>query len=200
MRRKNTDHAAASRVDLSVGQNPLIRRSDRVQSRTKNIIITLMILMIPVSAWLGMNTLSTQQTNVAEQQYSRHQVTATTLAEAAPGSPLVQSDFAVESNATVDATWTYDGGDHTGQVSVITGAPAGTEVPIWVDNDGVRSTQPITGSDATAGALFTGFGSLLAISLLLYGVYCALRFRLDSQRDADWDRALRTFMDENSLS
>lgn len=200
MRRKNTDHAGSSRVDLSGGRNPLIRRSDRVQSRVRSTVVTLMIIMLPLSVWFGMSTLSTQQDRVHSQQFSRHSVTATTTSDAAAGSPLVQSDFSTQSSATVEATWTYEGVDHTDQISVTTGSPAGTEVPIWVDNGGAHSTQPISSGDAVAAALFTGIGSLFAMSLILYGIYAALRFHLDSKRDADWDLAIKNFMDENSLS
>lgn len=200
MRRKHSDAFGVSRVDFSGSHNPLIRRSDRVQARVKNIVVALAIVMLPLSVWFGMATLSSQQSNVAEQQYSRHSVTATTTEDASADSTLVQSDFTTQSSANVDATWSFDGVEHSGQVSVTTGSPAGTESAVWVDNSGNRSTQPITDADAVAAALFTGIGSLAAVALLLYGLYAAVRFHLDTQREAEWELAIRNFLDENSIS
>ena len=199
MRRKHSDHAKASSIDPHIGHNPLLRRSDRAQARTKSIVVTLMILMLPLSAWFAMTTLSAQIDRVSEQQHSRHSVTATTTAEA-KATALAQSDVSVQTTTAVDATWTYAGVEHQGQVSAVSGSPAGTETAIWVDDNGVRSMQPLTHGDAVAAAMFTGIGSLLTVTLLLYGMYAAYRFHLDNQRESEWDLAIKNFMDENSLS
>lgn len=200
MRRKNTDHARSSRVDPAMGRNPLIRPADRIQSKVKSVVVTLMILMLPLAVWCGMSTMSSQQDRVVEQQGSRHAVTAVTTADADAQSPLVQSDFTSQSSTPVDSTWTYRGVEHHEQVAIATGSPAGTTVPIWVDNDGVRSTQPLSHADAVAAGIFTGAGSLFAVGLILIGLYSAVRFRLDAKRDADWNVAIKHFMDSNSLS
>nr|WP_249300128.1 MULTISPECIES: hypothetical protein [unclassified Rhodococcus (in: high G+C Gram-positive bacteria)] len=199
MRRKHTDDRRATMEGLAYASNPLLRRSDRIQSRLKTILTTLAILMLPVAAWLAMTTLSFQNEQVSAQQYTRHAVTAETVSVTQP-SPLVQSDFSSQSSSNVDATWTYQGVEHTGQVSVLSGSPVGTEVDIWVDDNGIRASQPLSNSDAIAAAAFTGIGSLFLSGLLLYGIYAATRFHLDNKRDAEWELAIRNFMDENSLS
>ncbi|MGA9870538.1 MAG: hypothetical protein WBQ44_05260 [Rhodococcus sp. (in: high G+C Gram-positive bacteria)] len=198
MRRKHTDHVKASSVDFSNVHNPLLRNSDRIQARIKAIVVTLTIVMLPIAAWIGMATHAGQQDRVAEQQYSRHQVTATSTADAVMEAPIVQSDFGTTSTTSVDATWTFRGAEHTGSVPLEAGTPAGARTDIWVDNDGVRTSQPIASSDAVAAGLFTGLGSLAAVTLLLIGIYVAVRFRLDTQRNAEWDLAIRKFMDQNS--
>lgn len=200
MRRKHTDHLGESRVDSSALHNPLQRRSDRLQARARTIVVTLLTLMLPFSVWLGTTTLSHQQQLVAEQQITLHSVTAATAAEATADTGAVQPEFSVSTNTTVDATWTYLGVDHTGQVSVETNSPAGTEVPIWVDDNGDRSIPPLTPTDAVAAGIFAGAGSYFTVAMLLWAAYAALRFHLDSKRDAEWELAIRNFMDENSLS
>lgn len=199
MRRKHTDHARAALAGFTDAPNPLLRRSDRVQSRVRSVVATLAILMIPVSAWLAMATFGAQSAQVSAQQHSRHAVTATTTSVNDPA-PLTQSEFSAGSSTTVDATWTYRGQEHTGQVPVVGGSPVGTEVDIWVDNSGVRASQPLTNTDAIAAALFTGIGSAVLVSIILYGAYAATRFHLNARREADWDLAIKNFMDENSLS
>ncbi|SNS68785.1 Rv1733c family protein [Rhodococcoides kyotonense] len=199
MRRKHTEHARTSGVGYLPSHNPLFRRSDRIQSRIKSVVVTLMILMVPVAALLGTSTLATQQAMVVEQRTSLHQVTATTSAEA-EAMPLASGDGGTTTTASVDASWTYQGTAHSGPVSVTLSSPAGTELQIWVDDNGDRSSQPISGADAVAAALFAGFGSLFFVAMILSGIYSAVRYRLDQQRDAQWDQAIRNFMDENSLS
>lgn len=199
MRRKHTNNTGPSYVDLQFDRNPLVRPSDRLQARVKRIATVLMILMVPAAAWFGMATLSEQQSRVAEQQYTRHSVTATTTSTTEP-TPFAQSDYSTQNSATVDASWTFQNVEHQGQVAVSTGAPIGTKADIWVDDKGARSTPPLSDGDAVFAALFTGFGSLFAACLIFYGVYAAIRFHLDSRRDAEWDLAIKNFMDENSLN
>ncbi|MBY6412584.1 hypothetical protein HQ346_11345 [Rhodococcus sp. BP-252] len=199
MRRKHTDHARNSGVGYPALHNPLFRRSDRIQARVKNVVVTLVILMVPIAAWLGMSTLETQQARMVAQETSLHQVTATTTAEA-QAMPLATGDGGSSTTASVDATWTFDGAQHNGSVSVASGSPAGTESEIWVDAAGERTAQPTTGADAVAAALFVGIGSLFAVAMILSGVYTVVRYRLDQQRDSEWDVAIKNFLNENSPS
>lgn len=199
MRRKHAEHARTLRLPHLAERNPLVRRSDRIQSTVKTTVITLMILMLPVAAWLGMSTLAEGQSRVAAQESSVHQVTATTTA-VADMAPVLQGEVGSVTSTTVDATWSYDGLDHQGQVSLAAGSPSGTRLPIWVDRDGDPTAPPATGADAVVTALFTGFGSIFAAASILLGTYFAVRFRLDTQRRADWDREIAAFLGENNPS
>lgn len=198
MRRKHAEHAGTARSPHLAERNPLVRRSDRVQSTIKTTVFTLMILMLPVAAWIGMSTLATGQSRVAAQESSVHQVTATTVD--ADTVPVLQGEVGSVTSTSVDATWSYDGVDQQGQVSVPAGSPSGTQLPIWVNRDGDPTAPPLTGADAVVTALFTGFGSLFAAASILVGTYFAVRFRLDTQRQADWDREIAAFLGENSPS
>ncbi|WP_186629566.1 hypothetical protein [Rhodococcus sp. BP22] len=199
MRRKHSEHAGTPRSSHLAERNPLVRRSDRIQSTIKTTVLTLMILMLPVAAWIGMSTLAVGQSRVAAQESSVRQVTATTTT-VADIAPVLQSEVGSVTSATVDATWSYDGLDHQGQVSLPPGSPAGTQLPIWVDRDGDQTAPPATGADAVVTALFTGFGSLIAAASIFVGTYFAVRFRLDTQRHADWDREIAAFLGENNPS
>ncbi len=200
MRRKHIDRSAASRVDSGPAPNPLERSVDRSQARARATALALVALMIPISVWLATSILSNQEALVVEHSQSRHSVTAVTSSEAITDVGSMQTEFVVHTAAAVDATWTYDGVDHDGQVTVAVGSPIGTEVDIWVDNSGERSMPPVTEADAVAAAVFAGLGSFLAVASLLWGSYAWLRFRFDAYRDAQWDLAIKNFLDENSLS
>ncbi|MDJ0359139.1 hypothetical protein [Rhodococcus sp. H29-C3] len=197
MRRKHAQHAGTARSHHFAERNPLVRRSDRIQSTIKTTVFTLMILMLPVAAWIGMSTLATVQSRVAAQESSVHQVTATTTA-VADTAPVLQGEVGSVTSTTVEATWSYDGLDHHGQVSQPTGSPSGTQLPIWINRDGDPTAPPATMADAVVTALFTGFGSLFAAASVLVGTYFAVRFRLDAQRYDEWDREIEVLLDENS--
>ncbi|MET4047957.1 hypothetical protein ABIB34_001560 [Rhodococcus sp. UYP5] len=199
MRRKHAEHAGTPRSPHLVERNPLVRRSDRIQSTIKTTVFTLMILMLPVAAWIGMSTLAVGQSRVAAQENSVHQVTATTTA-AADIAPVLQGEVGSVTSTTVGATWSHDGLDHQGQVSLPAGSPSGTQLPIWVDRDGDPTAPPATGADAVVTALFTGFGSLFAAASILVGTYFAVRFRLDAQRYDEWDREIAALLGENDQS
>ncbi len=197
MRRKHAEHAGTPRLPHLVERNPLVRRSDRIQSAVKTTVFTLMILMLPVAAWIGTSTLADGQSRVAAQASSVHQVTATTTA-VADTAPVLQGEVGSVTRTTVDATWRYDGLDHQGQISLPAGSPSGTQLPIWVDRDGDPTPPPATEADAVATALFTGIGSLFAAASILLGTYFAVRFRLDTQRHAEWDREIAVLLGENN--
>ncbi|ORI19346.1 hypothetical protein [Rhodococcus sp. 1168] len=199
MRRKHAEHAGTPRSSHLVERNPLVRRSDRIQSTIKTTVFALIILMLPVAAWIGTSTLAVGQSRVAAQESSVRQVTATTKA-VADIAPVLQSEVGSVTSTTVDATWSYDGLDHQGQVSLPAGSPSGTQLPIWVDRDGNPTAPPATRADAVVTALFTGFGSLFAAASILLGTYFAVRVRLDAQRHADWDREIAELLDQDSPS
>lgn len=198
MRRKHTGHSAVSRVDPRPIHNPLERPIDRMQARARNWVLTLITLMLPLSVWLATSTLAEQQGRVAEQSLTRHSVTAVTSTEAVTDVGAMQPEFSVQTAAPVDASWNYEGVDYDGQVTVSIGSPAGTEVDIWIDDSGERALPPLTEADAVLASIFTGLGSFLAVGCVLWGAYAALRFRLDAQRDVQWERTISRLLDEHS--
>ena len=189
MRRKLTGQHSAGRSALAGHPNPLLRDCDVRQARIKQWVTALLILMVPVSLWIGATAHTDQQQRLEHQKSSIHQVTATTTA-VAESAPIASTEFGASGAAAiaVDSRWVYRGVEHTGRVSVDIGSPAGTTTQIWVDNSGEPSMRPLTSSDVVAASVFNTIGSWVLVASLLLGFYHLMRFRYDGLRDAQWDR------------
>ena len=195
MRRKPTGQARSARTDAAAYPNPLLRDCDVRQARIKHWVTALLILMIPVSLWIGTSTNADQQQRLDNQRSSIHQVTATTTA-AAEAAPVASTEFGASGAAAiaVDSRWVFRGVEHTGRVSVDTGSPVGTTAQIWVDNSGNLSMRPLTPSDVVTASVFSAVVSWVLIATLLIGIYQSMRFRYDVRRDAEWDRDIAALL------
>ena len=192
MRRKASGQSSSAHDDIAGHLNPLLRDCDVRQTRIKHWVIALMVVMIPVSLWIGASAHTAQQQRLDNQRSSIHQVTATTTAaaEAAPVGSTELGSTVVASSTSVDSRWTYQGVEHTGLVSFDTGSPVGTTTPIWVDNNGDRTVRPLTSADVTTAYIFDTIGSWVLVATVLLGFYHLMRLRYDGMRYAEWDREI----------
>ncbi|CCQ14904.1 putative uncharacterized protein [Rhodococcus sp. AW25M09] len=192
MRRRLTGQGSSARADFAEYPNPLLRDCDIRQARIKRWVTALLIAMIPVSLWIGASAHADQQQRLDSQRGSIHQVTATTTAVAETAS-VASTEFGSSGAApatAVDSRWTYRGVEHTGRVSVETGAPAGTTAQIWIDNNGDQTIRPLTPSDVTAASIFNAIGSWVLVAIFLIGFFHLMCFRYDGRRNAEWDREI----------
>ncbi|MBY4438055.1 hypothetical protein HQO16_18655 [Rhodococcus fascians] len=192
MRRKLTGHTRIAGDEVVGYPNPLLRDCDLRQAQIKRWVVTLLIVMVPFSLWIGTGAYSEQQQRLDEQRTSIHQVTATTT-DVATVAPTAATSFDSTNGAAVTAVpsqWVYRGVEHTGRVSVDTGSPVGTTAQIWVNDAGELSLRPLTSSDVVAAAIFSAVGSWILAATALIGFYYVMRFRYDGRRNAEWDREI----------
>ncbi|MTD55387.1 hypothetical protein GKO32_15575 [Amycolatopsis sp. RM579] len=176
---------------IHLGRNPLARRSDRVEAAMLMVVAVGLLAAIPLAVILGSGTYHSQAAISAQQQSSRHLVTAT-LVENAP-SPVTGIDSAYlnadGSTTGVHARWAVPGGgQQIGLVSANPGATAGTQVPVWLGEAGAPVPPPLTPTDAVTTSVLTAVFSWLLAALVLVGVYLATRLILDRRRAVHWDR------------
>ena len=198
MRRKLTGQDSSGRSAFAGHPNPLLRDCDVRQARIKHWVTALLILMVPVSLWIGAAAHTDQQQRLEDQKTSIHQVTATTTA-AAESAPVASTEFGASGAAAtaVDSRWVYRGVEHTGRVSVDTGSPVGTTTQIWVDDSGNPSMRPLTSSDVAAASIFNTIGSWVLVASILIGFHHLMRFRYDGHRDAEWDRDITALLSQH---
>jgi hypothetical protein len=91
---------------------------------------------------------------------------------------------------TVLAAW-FDarGARHTGDVLTDAGSPAGTRVPVWLDQRGELTTEPLSPATTAADGIFAAILLWAAITGALAGLYGAGRFVVSRLHAAAWDRA-----------
>jgi hypothetical protein len=172
-------------------RNPLLRASDRIVALATALAVMVSVLAIPLAAAVGTAVHDSRRDAYAEQQRSRHLVTATITDDTAA------QKISRTNTATMAAEWSAAGAEHTGTITAPSTVNPGDHVEIWVDNNGAVADEPTpttrAGVDAVTTALFIWAGLTTAAVILLAGVE-ALCNRFRAIR---WQRALDTLTNHN---
>ena len=165
-----------------VDRNPLRRGSDRVETAVLGVLLTAFLAGAPFAAHAaGSWAYATSAREAQAQQSALHQVRATLLQATSP------LDFA-EGGAEAQARWKApDGRILTGEVFVVSTAPAGSTVPVWVDQAGQLTNAPLAHSQVTGRADLARWTAVAALAIVLIIVGWAARWALDRRRLAAWD-------------
>jgi len=165
-----------------VDRNPLRRGSDRVETAVLGVLLTAFLAGAPFAAHAaGSWTYATSAREAQAQQAAWHQVRATLLQAATPGG-------LAEDGSEAQARWKApDGQARTGEVFVVSTAPAGSTVPVWVDQAGQLTNAPLAHSQVTGRADLARWTAVAALAIVLIIVGWAARWALDRRRLAAWD-------------
>ena len=161
-------------------RNPLRRGSDRAETAMLGVLLTAFLASAPfVAHAAGSWTYTTSAREAQAQQETLHQVRATLLQPAAWSIS--------EGGAEAQARWKApDGQTRTGQVFVLSGAPAGSTVMIWTDQAGQLTDSPLQHSQVTGRADVARVLAVAALAVTLIVVGWAARWALDRRRLAAW--------------
>lgn len=186
--------ASLLRRTIHVGHDPLVRRSDRIEGFLSFSLIVFAILLLPLAVWAGSAMAANQNALLADQAVHIHSVTATTTGDST-SSGFASADFVVTATELAPAKWTWNEQVHRADIMVDSSTPAGTSVPIYVDDSGDKAPAPISATSAVVSAITTGvftwFGTM---SLLVVG-FLLIRVWLDRSRAAQWDRDIHAFLE-----
>jgi hypothetical protein len=181
---------ARFRRRLYPGRNPLARFGDRVEAALLALVVAGALLALPFAAAFGSDTYAAQTARAEQERTTRHPATAVSLAAAATQSYSTDGAGAPADQTTVPAAW-FDarGARHTGDVLADAGSPAGTHLPVWLDQRGELTTEPLSPSTSAADGVFAAILLWVGVTGALVALYGAGRFVLDRLRSAAWDRA-----------
>lgn len=171
---------------LGLEHNDLHRRSDRVETGARIVVLLTTVLAVPMAVVLGMLVLDHLRATAA----TRHAVVATVVDQPRP---LALPGRSVPA-ATAPVAWSSPGHDrHVGRTTVPAAADAGDRVTIWVTDEGELTSPPMTARDATAVAALTGSSVFLSALGVLASLFAGARRLLDRGRYRDWDVAWARF-------
>lgn len=179
------------------GSSPLVRRTDRLESRVFTLFVGVLLLIVPLGIWAGVVTWGNQAALAEQQQAERATVTATL--DTAPEFDAVDwVDMTYAASMTAPATWKWQGVERHGVVQVEDSAAAGDEVQVWVDRTGEQSLPPMSDSAAKFSAVLVGvslvmFGGALAVSAFAFA-----RWRIERARVTEWSREIEAFLGSTS--
>lgn len=177
----HSDRARRSRAERS---HP--RVTDRVEDVVAWLLVSVSLVLLVGSWMFGLAVQKGMEELVGAQSLDRVEVVAVLL-ETAPS--LVGGSGGVGPPAGAVASWIgVDSQPHTGRVDAVSGSPVGTEVPVWIDHDGMLTTPPTTAADAWVDGVLAGFDVLLLGLAVLVGVWMGVR-RLTAAVNADeWEQ------------
>jgi len=168
------------------GSGPLKRASDRLEVLTRVLLVCSVLAAVPIALTVASETHVQAGREAVAEASSRHQSDATLLEDA----PWVGggSEGGV-AEAGANAVWTGpDGVDRTGEIIAPAGAKAGSTVSVWLDAQGERTSQPLTGGDVMARSVGVAVVTFLGLSLLAVAVQLSFRMALDRGRIRRWAR------------
>lgn len=182
------DRQLSIRRKLGFDDNPMRRRSDRVQAWARLVVIGLFVLFTFGGVFAGLTTygheLAREQ---ADRQYG-YQITGRVLETASRYSDSNSGS----SSTSVRVGW-RDTQDRwrTDRLTLAHAVRAGERLRLWIDAEGEASTTA-PGHDRTiALSVFKGLGITLFLAFFLLLGYCVLTFVLDHRRltelDVEWD-------------
>lgn len=168
-----------------LARNPLIRRSDRIESLVLLLAVAVVLAAAPVAGAIGTAVHSGRVAVYQEQVRTRHVVTATVLDD---GTSTVRP-YTVSFD--VHARWSDRGVTHEDTFGWDRPAKAGEQLSIWVNQDGTYAGPPTRPGRAVSDAVIAAAVLWLSVLTLVVAATTLVRFRIERRRHDQWDRGLR---------
>jgi hypothetical protein len=168
-------------------RNPLRRGYDRAETAVFGVLLVAFLAGAPFAAYAAGSVMHTA--SAREQQAQRavlRQVPAILLQAATPSSGYATTLAARD----VTARWrSPDGRVHTGLVSILGGAAAGSTIMVWINRAGLLNGPPLQGSQIATRANLAALCTIVGLAIVLATVGWLTRRMLDRRRLAAWDAA-----------
>ncbi|MEW9529695.1 hypothetical protein [Microbispora sp. NPDC049125] len=146
---------------LGLDRNPLRRRCDRVEALVRLVAVLGFMAAVVFGMALSVRAYDDGVRTEAQQQRSRHQVTATLVEDVT--TPRLSAAGAAVGHA--QARWTApDGVQRTGVVDAAPSKHAGDVIRVWTDEHGTLTPRPQDRETTVVAALTVGTGVPMAAS------------------------------------
>ncbi|GAA1213386.1 hypothetical protein GCM10009608_57550 [Pseudonocardia alaniniphila] len=159
------------------------RATDLIEDVVVWVLLSASLLLVAAALIAGVGAHGRVNERIHTQSQDRTMLPARVLAQA----PVVPLDPG--SRIAVEVEWVGpDGVRRTGFVPVPAAAPAGSEVPVWVDRTGATVDPPPARVDAVAAGIFTGIAVLAVGASVLGVVWLLVRRGIDAVNARRWAR------------
>jgi hypothetical protein len=169
---------------LGIDGNPLRRRTDRLESAVRLVLLLVFLTCGPLLASLTGRLAHTAGLHQVRQQQTWRQVAAVLLRPA----PLSYYAYSSMTTYRVPARWLAPSGAiRVGQVSAPAGLRAGAAVRVWVNADGqVTGRRPLTARAVALRSALAEIVTLAGLGAALLIMTGLVRWQLDRRRLAAW--------------
>ncbi|GAB3490125.1 Rv1733c family protein [Amycolatopsis cihanbeyliensis] len=164
----------------------LSRPGDRALGVLAGFLALVALLALPLAAALGSEIYASQNQAAQSELATRHQATATLLADVPAA---IAGARGVSGDESARARWLRpDGSMVEGVIEAARGAKAGTDVAVWLDQAGNRVDAPDTPGKAVGEAVSVAVLGWLAVLAACALTFVGTRWMIDRSRYAAWDR------------
>jgi hypothetical protein len=168
----------------SLGLNPLVRASDRVEALALLALLAAAVFAVPLSADAGSLIYHAGARAADDQARDRHPVEAVAL----EGSAVFATEY--DSTGFVRVQWREGATLRIEQINAPVTIKAGEPLTIWLDKTGQVVAAPLTTDDAMASALVAAVAVWVAVVFSCALLAFVIRATLDRARDRAWEREL----------
>jgi hypothetical protein len=172
-------------------RSPLMRTTDRVEAAVAPLAVLLVVIAAACAGVIGTMIHDTETQNYREQARTRHVLVARAVDDSKPAGSAETTAFAVH------ARWQLHGVDHTGVLATHYAVKAAGSLQVWVDDDGNRVDQPTPIARAAMDALSVAVVGWSVVALAVAQVVAAVRAHLHRMRDAQWEREIRSLVEDD---
>ena len=172
-------------------RNPLVRRSDRIESLVYVFAVLLTVVAMPIAGAIGTVVHDERTRLYAEEAETKHQVVAVATEEG----QVVVEEKGIAFNA--EAKWDDAGGIHRGIVAWPNRAKVGDRHNIWVNTEGQQVGPPYSASQAASEAVGIALAVWLGVTQASAAAAYLVRRWLDHGRYAQWEREINAARDNN---
>ncbi len=169
---------------LGRDDNPLLRRSDRIEAGIWTGLAVVFLITAPVIGLITGRAVYRADVQVQQAQRTWRPVTATVLRAASGSGGWADPGLVARWRAP-------DGQPRTGIVPATATSPgdSGERVSIWVDPAGHQVAPPVTGWQVGSNAALMALGPPAGLAAFLLVVAGCVRLELNRRRMTGWERA-----------
>jgi len=160
------------------------RLTDRIEDAVAWLLTAAAIILVVAAAITGLAVHGAQVERALAENATRYPAHAVLLEDA----PLVIG-YGERIQVPAEATWTdRNGTEHSGTITTFPATPAGTAVPVWLDEDGRVVDEPIRSLDAVMLAGSAAVAVLGIGGAFLYALWAAVRSITAAANDRRWEQ------------
>lgn len=167
------------------GSNGLERRSDRLESGLRLLVMAVLVVGLPMVGWIAGSTSYGHYSQLrAAQLAARHPVRAQLVSDAQVGGDR----FTGQTRRWAPVRWNDRQGAHVAEASVEVWQHKGSTATVWLDARGNVTSPPVTQDRAAAVGVVVGLATAIGVAAIVGGAWKSVRVSLDRCRSARWDR------------
>lgn len=181
-----TPHPGSRRRRASgSGDNGLERRSDRLERRLRLLVMVVLMVGLPITAWTAGSAAYSHYSQLRKAQLAeRHPVTARLVSDAQIGGDRPTG----QTRPRAPVQWSDRQGVHTTLAPVEAWQRKGSTATVWLDTRENVVSAPVTPDRAATVGVCVGLATATGVAASVASAWKGIRISLDHRRFAQWDR------------